>query len=69
MHGNSDLVDTADFSAFFAQARKYFRPSEGMFAKAKMTLALWTNFAQAKRFSLKREGFSLKLEIFAQAKS
>jgi len=99
MHGNSDVVDTADFSAFFAQARqfrlgevtwkpercsrvqfrpgercfalarKYFRPSEGMFAKAKMTLALWTDFAQARRFSLKRERFLLKLEIFAQAKS
>jgi len=40
-----------------------------MVAKEKMTLALWTNFAQARRFSLKREGFSLKLEIFAQAKS
>jgi len=39
-----------------------------MFAKAKMILALWTNFAQARIFSLKREGFSLKLEIFAQAK-
>jgi len=99
MHGNSDVVDIADFSTFFAQARqsrlgevawklercsrvqfrpgercfaltrKYFRLSEGMFAKAKMTLALWTNFAQARIFSLKREGFSLKLEIFAQAKS
>jgi len=34
-----------------------------------MTLALWTNFAQVRRFSLKQEGFSLKLEIFAQAKS
>jgi len=70
MHGNSDVVDTADFSVFFAQARqsrlgevtwkpkrcsrvqfrsgerffalarKYLRPSEGMFAKVKMTLAL-----------------------------
>jgi len=30
--------------------------------------ALWTNIAQARGFSLKREGFSLKLEIFAQAK-
>jgi len=87
MHGNSDVVDTVDFSAFFAQARqsrlgevawkpercswvqfrpsercfaparKYFRPSEGMFVKAKMTLALWTNFAQARIFSLKREYF------------
>jgi len=99
MHGNSDVVDTAGFSAFFAQARqsrlgevtwkpercsqvqfcpgekcfalarKYFRPSKRMVAKAKMTLALLTNFTQARRFSLKREGFSLKLEIFAQAKS
>jgi len=29
----------------FVLARKYFRPSEGMVVKAKMTFALWTNFA------------------------
>jgi len=92
MHGNSDVVDTAGFSAFFAQARqsrlgevtwkpercsrvqfrpgercfalarKYFRPSEGMVTKAKMTLL-------SGPISLKREGFSLKLEIFAQARN
>jgi len=93
MHGNSDVVDTADFSTFFAQARQsrlgevtwkpercsrvqfrsgerffalainYFRPSEGMFAKAKMTLAIWTNFAQARRFSAQARG------ILAQARN
>jgi len=34
-----------------------------MVAHAKMTPALWTNLAQARGFSLKQEGFSLKLEI------
>jgi len=37
----------------FAQAMRYSRPGESIFAKAKIDLALWTTFAQAINFSLR----------------
>jgi len=42
----------------FAQARRYSRPGESIFAKAKIDLTLWTTFAQAINFSLGRGVFS-----------
>jgi len=42
----------------FAQAMRYSRPGESIFAKAKVDLALWTTFAQAINFSLRRGVFS-----------
>jgi len=42
----------------FAQARRYSRPSESIFAQAKIDLALWTTFTQAINFSLRQGVFS-----------
>ena len=41
----------------FAQARRYSRPGESIFAQAKIDLALWTALAQAINFSLRRGVF------------
>ena len=41
----------------FAQARRYSRPGESIFAQAKIDLALWTTFTQAINFSLRRGVF------------
>jgi len=46
----------------FAQARRYSRPGESIFAKAKKDPALWSTFAQAMNFSLRQ------WDIFAPAK-
>ena len=42
----------------FTQARRYSHPGESIFAQAKIDLALWTTFAQAIKFSLRRGIFS-----------
>ena len=52
----------------FAQAKRYSRPSESIFAQAKIDLALWTTFAQAINFR-SDEGYFRPGEIgLAQAK-
>jgi len=49
----------------FRPGEKVFSPKRGYVRPGKNGSALWTNFAQVRGFLLKREGFSLKLEIFA----
>jgi len=52
----------------FAQAMRYSRLGESIFAKAKKDPALWTIFAQAINFSLRRGVFSPGQIGLAQAK-
>jgi len=52
MHGNSNVVDIAGFSAFSAQARQY-RPSE---ATWELERCFRSNFAQARSVSLRYKG-------------
>ena len=58
MHGNSDVMDTVGFSAFFAQARQA-RLGEGTW---KPERCFGSNFAQARGVSPWRES------TFAQAR-
>jgi len=45
-------------SGVLSPRREIFRPSESIFAQAKIDLALWTTFAQAINFSLRQGVFS-----------